>query len=175
MSEVSICTEILMTMLNDDAAHMDSLRLQHEAIPGRFPRCMSDLLGLVVNSSTDIVDTVDGKSQKLLQRTQFFPISVSPQFRLQFTQKKAKSLEAGSVVHTTIPTSSELLWDIYSKLGEYDWVRLGGVDYRVGIKNEVASYDVPQCVSEEGFRIRYVVLSAILRHLLRFLYFLLDI
>lgn len=150
MLEVSICTEILMTMLNDDAVHMDSLRLQTEAIPGRFPRCMSDLLGIVVNPSTDSLDTVDGKSQKLLQNTQYFPISVS----LQFMQKKPNSAEAVAVVTTTVPVSGEL-WEIYSKLGEYDWVRLGGVDYRVGIKNELAAYDVPQCVSEEGFRIRY--------------------
>ena len=159
MLEVSICTEILMTMLNDDAIHMDSLRLQYEAIPGNFPRCISDLLGIVMNSSpTRKGDGGDEKLQKRTQKKQYFPINVSPRFRLQFLQNKSKVSDIVVAHNKDSPLVNEL-WEIYSELGDYDWVRLGGVDYRVGVKNELLAYDVPQCVSEEGFRIRFVSLT----------------
>ena len=145
MLEMSYGTELLISLLRDDALHMDSLALQYEPIPGNVPRCLSDLLGIIFNTRSPALD------QKPFE---FYPINLSDELRQQLLLQKAipppSWLSSGGV------NPSNALWELYSQLGRYDWTRLGAVDVQEGVVLELSRNDTPQTLSEEGFRVRCI-------------------
>jgi hypothetical protein len=159
MIELSVGSEILISILKRDCISFSKFNIvtkEDILLEKRgfldVPRCFSDIMGLIFNSSNDEPDPF------------WLPLSLNEMLSSQFliSQNTAnysedlKALLTSSVrINSEAIKFSENVWDYYQLFGEYDAVRLGAIDLKAAVEDEFGRYDYPHFMCIEAAKIRF--------------------